>query len=86
MVYYSLADNHINLSHQDDDCEDIPLINLLSTPFLENGSKSKNVKLAVVDRYSKTVNTYLVTHFDLNRDSTIILTPMNILPATVLLI
>jgi hypothetical protein len=81
-----LADNHINLSHQDDDCDDIPLINLLSTPFLEKDGKSKNVKLDVVDRNSKTVNTYLVTHFDINRDSTIILTPMKILQATVLLI
>jgi hypothetical protein len=81
-----LMDNHKNLSHQNDDCEDIPLLNILSTPFLEKDGKSKNVKLTLIDTKNKTINTYLVLRFDINKDSTIIHSSIKSLQATVLLI
>ena len=81
-----LADNHNDLSHQNDDCKDIPLINLLSTPYLDKDGKSKIVKLAVVDTISKTINAYSISHCDINKNSTIIHSSMKSLQATILLI
>ena len=81
-----LIDNHKDLSHQNDDCEDIPLSNLLSTPLLEKDGKSKNVKLTVIGTKIKTINTCSVSPFDINIDSTIIHSSIKSLQTTVLLI
>jgi hypothetical protein len=81
-----LIDNHKDLSHQNNDCEDLPLFNLLSTPLLEKDGKSKNVKLTVIDTKIKTINTWSISPFDINKDSTIIHSSIKSLQTTVLLI
>jgi hypothetical protein len=65
--------NHRDLSHQNDDCEDIPLINLLSTPFLIKDRNSKNIKLAAVETNIKTINAFSITHTNITNNS--IITP-----------
>jgi hypothetical protein len=81
-----LMDNHNDLSHQDYDCVDIPLIHLLSTPLLEKYGKVKTVKATVVVVYSKIINAYTVSNLDLNKDATIIHSSIKSLQAIILLI
>jgi hypothetical protein len=80
------ADNHTDLAHQDDDCEDIPLINLFSTPFLEKNGKSKDIKATTIEIYSKSINAHTVSNLELNKDSTIIHSSLKSLQSTILLI
>ncbi len=77
---------HKNLSHQEDDCQDIPLMNVLSALYLEKNGKIKTLKLANFDVKIKTIKTHLVSHFDIHKDLTIIHSSMKSLQATILLI
>ena len=58
-----LPGSHENLSHQDEECNDILLINLFSIPFLEKESISKNFKLSIANNYFKTTNFNYISHF-----------------------
>lgn len=81
-----LANNHKVLSGQDDDCEDIPLINLFSTPFVEKDGKSKNVRTTLIDIYTKTINDNSVQNLDFKKVTTIIHFSRKSLQSTILLI
>ena len=80
------ADGCINLSHKNNECEDIPLINLFSIPLVEKLNKTKNFKSTAVDNYIKTATTCSISHFDKYKDSRILLSSMKSLQTTILLI
>ena len=77
---------HKNLSHQENDCHDIPLMNVLSALYLEKDGKIKTLKLTAFDPKINTIKTHLVSHFDIHKDFTIIHFSMKSLQATILLI
>jgi hypothetical protein len=77
---------HKDLSHQEDDCQDIPLITVLSNLYLEKDGKIKPVKLALISEKLNTKNTGSVANFDINTDTTIINSSMKSLQTTILLI
>ena len=80
------VDGCINLFHQNNECEDLPLINLFSIPFIEKESKTKNLKSTVVDDNIKTITTCSISHFDIYKDCRILLSTMKSLQTTILLI
>jgi hypothetical protein len=77
---------HKNLSHQEDDCQDIPLMTVLSTLYLEKDGKIKTVKFCPGSAVIKYKNTNLVSHFGIHKENTILYSSMKSLQATVLLI
>jgi hypothetical protein len=81
-----LIGSHENLSHQDEDCNDIPLINLYSIPFIEKESKSKTLKLSIVENYSKFTNTSFISQFNIVQKSTTNHPILECLQSTILLI
>ena len=75
---------HKNLSHQEDDCQDIPLTTVLSNLYLEKDGKVKTVKLyqdSTLVKYSD-----LVSHSDLIIEHTFLYSSMKTLHVTILLI
>ena len=81
-----LQNKHKNLSHQEDDCQDIPLMTVLSTLYLEKDGKIKTVKVSGGSVKVSTKKSDLVSHVDLDRETTIIHSSMKILQSTILLI
>ena len=77
---------HKNLSHNQDDCHDLPLMTVLSTLYLEKDGKIKIDKLGVISIFVSTIKSDLVSHIDLNKQTTIVHTSMKSLQATILLI
>ena len=75
-----------NLSHQEDDCQDIPLLNVLSALYLEKDGKTKIFKRALVSVKINKINTHLVAQINTNKEATIIHSSMKSLQATILLI
>jgi len=81
-----LQNKHKNLSHQEDDCRDIPLITVLSNLYLEKDGKVKTVKFCQDSTIIKYKNTNLVSHVGFSKQATIIHSSMKSLHTTILLI
>jgi hypothetical protein len=81
-----LESKHENLSHQNRDCEDIPLTNHFSSPFIEKDGKSKNFKLLTVTKFSHSQKAFPILQFKIDEDSAIILSQTKSLQTTVLII
>jgi hypothetical protein len=77
---------HKNLSHQEDDCQDISLMTVLSNLYLKKDGKIKLVKLAAVLARINTKNTDLVSHFNQDKEATIIHSSTKCLQTVILLI
>ncbi len=74
------------LSDQKNDCQDVPLISILSTLYLKKDSKSKTAKLAIVDVTVDTIKDYLVSKIEISNKYNIIHPSMLSLQTTILLI
>jgi len=82
----NLIGNHESLSHQEEDCNDIPLINLFSIPFIEKECKSKNFEISIVDNYYKMTYSNFISHLNLLKESIAIHPTVENLQTTILLI
>jgi len=80
------VNSYTDLSDQKDNCQDIPLINILSALYLKKDSKITTAKLAVFTGTVDTIKVHLVSHFDIYQDFTIIHSSMKSLQNTILLI
>ena len=81
-----LADDHKNLSHQDEDCDDIPLVKLFSLPFVEKDGTSKQARLPAANTGGMNTDVLSIAQFDINSGSKIILPTIKNLRTTILLI
>ena len=77
--------NTPDLIGQSDDCQDIPLLNVLSTLYLEKDTKIK-IKLDIIDENVNIINISTFSHFERNHFYTVIHPSMKSLQATILLI
>ena len=77
---------HENLSHQDEGCNDIPLINLFSIPFIQKECKSKNFKISMVDNYFKITYSNFISLLTIQKKSITIHPTVESLQTTILLI
>ena len=77
---------HKNLAHQKDDCQDIPLLNVFSSLYLEKNGKIKLFNLALESGKTYKSSYYLATRLNLFNDFAFIHSSMKSLQATILLI
>ena len=80
------VNNSTDLSDQKEDCQDVPLINVLSALYLEKNSKIKTVKPAVFDVTVDTIKAHLVSKIGIRNSYNIIHTSKKSLQTTILLI
>ncbi len=78
--------NHKNFSHQEDACQDLPLIYILTTLFLEKDGKIKTVKLAVIDITVDILKAHFLSKSEIRNNYNIIHPSMKSLQTTILLI
>jgi len=81
-----LGNKYTDLSNQDDDCRDIPLVNISSALYLEKNGKIKIFKPALVDSKIKAIKACLVPHPEIKNEFMIIQSSMKSLQSTILLI
>jgi hypothetical protein len=77
---------HKNLSHQEDDCNDLQLLNILTTLFLEKDGKTKIAKLTVIDATVDILQVHFLSKSEIHNSYNIIQPSMKSLQATILLI
>ena len=77
---------HKNLSHQEDDCQDIPLTTVLSNLYLEKDGKAKTVKLFQGSAIIKIKNSDFDSRFNIHQKDSILHSSMKCLHTTILLI
>jgi len=77
---------HKNLSHQEDDCQDLALMTVLSTLYLKKDGKIKTEKLVAASVTLNKKKTDIVPHINLENEDTIVNSSMKSLQVTILLI
>ena len=77
---------HKNLSHQEEDCQDISLMTVLSNLYLEKDGKIKTVKVSTVLARINTKCTDLDSHLNSHQKDSILYSSMKSLHTTILLI
>jgi len=77
---------HKNLSHQEENCQDIPLKTVLLTFYLKKDGEIKTVIPIIASVTINKVNAYLDSHFNIDIDDPIIHSSMKSLQSTILLI
>ena len=84
---YTLPVNNCkDLTNQKDDCQDIPLKNILSALYLGKDGKIKTIIYTVADTKVHTIKANTNSHFDINNEFFIIHSSIKSLQTTILII